>query len=149
LRPTILDDLGLVPAIEFLTQGISKRFGIPITVKGNTDGRLSPQAEVAIYRIVQEALNNTTKHASATHACVQIRRELNKVCLTISDDGIGFDVQSVLGQKGRPGLGLIGMRERLIPLHGECVINSGPGKGTEISIWVPAEDKDADSYPTG
>jgi len=149
LRPTILDDLGLVPAIEFLAQGVSKRFGIPITVEGNTNGRLSPQAEVAIYRIVQEAMNNTTKHASATNACVQIKREGNKVCLTISDDGIGFDVQSVLGQKGRPGLGLIGMRERLIPLHGECVISSSPGKGTEISIWVPSEDKDGDSYPSG
>ncbi len=149
LRPTILDDLGLVPAVEFLAQGVSKRFGIPITVEGSTNGRLSPQAEVALYRIVQEALNNTIKHAAARHAWVRMKPEPNKVYLTISDDGVGFDVQSVLGQKGRPGLGLIGMRERLIPLHGECVINSSTGKGTEISIWVPSEDKDADSYPSG
>jgi len=149
LRPTILDDLGLVPALEFLAQGVSKRFKIPITVEGNTDGRLSPLVEVALYRIVQEALNNTTKHARARHARVQLQRENNKVQLTITDDGIGFDVKAVLGQKGTRGLGLIGMRERLIPLHGEFVIKSGPGQGTAISVFVPSEGKDADSYPSG
>ncbi len=149
LRPTILDDLGLLPAVEFLAQGVSKRFGIPITVEGIAEGRLSPQAEVALYRIAQEALNNTTKHARATHAWIRLERENDKVRLTIADDGVGFDIQSVLGQKGRPGLGLIGMRERLIPLHGECMISSSPGKGTEISVLVPSEGKDAYSYPSG
>ena len=149
LRPTILDDLGLVPALEFLSQGISKRFGIRITVEGNTSGRLSPQVEVALYRIVQETLNNTTKHARATHVSVRLHKELNKIHLTIADDGVGFDLQSVLGQKGRHGLGLVGIRERLIPLHGECIINSSLGKGTEISVTVPSEGKDAYTYPSG
>jgi len=148
LRPTILDDLGLLPAVEFLAQGVSKRFGIPISVEGNTNGRLSPQAEVALYRIAQEALNNTTRHAKAKHAWIRLERESDKVRLTIADDGVGFDVQSVLGQKGRPGLGLIGMRERLIPLQGECMISSSPGKGTEISVLVPSEGEDAYSYPS-
>jgi|GEM_PF-1537681 PAS domain S-box-containing protein len=149
LCPTILDDLGLVPAIEFLAQGVSKRFGIPITVEGNTNGRLSPQVEVALYRIVQEALTNTTRHARATNASVRLQKENNKIHLMISDNGVGFDVQSVLGKKGNRGLGLIGMRERLIPLHGECSIKSAPGKGTEISVTVPSEGKDAYSYPSG
>jgi PAS domain S-box-containing protein len=149
LRPTILDDLGLVPALEFLAQGVSKRFGIRITVEGNTSGRLSPQTEVALYRVVQEALNNTTKHARATHVSVRMHKEQNKIHLSISDDGVGFDVQSVMGQKGRHGLGLLGMRERLIPLRGECIINSSPGKGTEISVLVPSEGKDAYTYPPG
>jgi PAS domain S-box-containing protein len=149
LRPTILDDLGLVPAVEFLTQGVSKRFGIPITVEGDTSGRLSPQVEVALYRIVQEALNNITKHARAGHVAVRLQKEENKIHLTVTDDGAGFDVQSIMGQKGRSGLGLIGIRERLIPLRGECIINSSPGKGTEISVLVPSEGKDAYTYPSG
>jgi PAS domain S-box-containing protein len=149
LRPTILDDLGLVPAVEFLTQGISKRFGIPIAVEGDSGGRLPPQVEVALYRIVQEALNNITKHARATHVTVRLQKEDGKIHLTVADDGAGFDVQSILGQKGRSGLGLIGIRERLIPLRGECIINSSPGKGTEISVLVPSEGKDAYTYPSG
>jgi two-component system, NarL family, sensor histidine kinase DegS len=149
LRPTILDDLGLVPAVEFLTQGVSKRFGIPITVEGDTSGRLSPQAEVALYRIVQEALNNITKHARATQVSVRLEKEENKIRLTITDNGTGFDVQSIMGQKGRTGLGLVGIRERVIPLRGECIINSSPGKGTEISVLVPSEGKDAYTYPSG
>ena len=149
LRPTILDDLGLVPAVEFLTQGISKRFGIPISVEGETSGRLPAQVEVALYRIVQEALNNITKHARASRVTVRLRKEENKIHLTVTDDGAGFDVQSVMGQKGRSGLGLIGIRERLIPLRGECIINSSPGKGTEVSVLVPSEGKDAYSYPSG
>lgn len=149
LRPTILDDLGLVPAVEFLTQGVSKRFGIEIAVEGDTSGRLSPQVEVALYRIVQEALNNITKHARASHVTIRLHKEENKVRLTIADDGAGFDVQSIMGQKGRSGLGLIGIRERLIPLRGECIINSSPGKGTEISVLVPSEGKDAYTYPSG
>lgn len=149
LRPTILDDLGLVPAVEFLAQGVSKRFGIRITVEGNTSGRLSPQVEVALYRIAQEALSNTTKHARATHVSIRLQKELHKIHLTITDDGAGFDVQSVMGQKGRSGLGLIGMRERLIPLRGECIISSSLGKGTEISVLVPMEGKDAYTYPSG
>jgi PAS domain S-box-containing protein len=149
LRPTILDDLGLVPAVEFLAQGVSKRFGVPITVEGDTSGRLPPQVEVALYRIVQEALNNITKHARATHVSVRLQKEQNKIHLTVTDDGAGFDVQAVMGQKGRSGLGLIGIRERLIPLRGECIINSSPGKGTEISVQVPSEGKDAYTYPSG
>jgi two-component system sensor histidine kinase DegS len=149
LRPTILDDLGLVPAVEFLTQGVSKRFGIPITVEGDTSGRLSPQAEVALYRIVQEALNNITKHARATQVSVRLEKEESKIRLTITDNGTGFDVQSIMGQKGRTGLGLVGIRERVIPLRGECIINSSPGKGTEISVLVPSEGKDAYTYPSG
>jgi PAS domain S-box-containing protein len=149
LRPTILDDLGLVPALEFLAQGVSKRFGIRITVEGDTSGRLPAQVEVALYRITQEALNNITKHSGANHVAVRLQKEDNKIHLTVTDDGVGFDVQSVLGQKGRSGLGLIGLRERVIPLRGECIINSSPGKGTEISVLVPSEGKDAYTYPSG
>jgi PAS domain S-box-containing protein len=149
LRPTILDDLGLVPAVEFLTHGVSKRFGIPITLEGDTGGRISPNVEVALYRIVQEALNNITKHARAAHVSIRIRKDQNRIHLTVTDDGAGFDVQTVMGQKGRSGLGLIGIRERLIPLRGECIINSSPGKGTEISVQVPSEGKDAYTYPSG
>ncbi len=149
LRPTILDDLGLVPALEFLAQGVSKRFKIPISVEGSTNGRLSPQLEVALYRVAQEALNNMMRHSKAAHGFIQMKHENNHVLLTIADDGVGFDVPAVMRQKGRQGLGLIGMRERLIPLHGECIINSSPGKGTEVSVLVPSEGKDAYSHSSG
>ena len=149
LRPTILDDLGLIPALEFLAQGVSKRFGIRITVEGDTGGRLPAQVEVALYRITQEALNNITKHSGANYVAARLQKEDNRIRLTVTDDGTGFDVQSVLGQKGRSGLGLIGIRERVIPLRGECIINSSPGKGTEISVLVPSEGKDAYTYPSG
>ncbi len=149
LRPTILDDLGLVPALEFLAQGVSKRFKIPISVEGSTNGRLSPQLEVALYRVAQEALNNMMRHSKAAHGFIQMKHENNLVLLTITDDGVGFDVPAVMQQKGRQGLGLIGMRERLIPLHGECIINSSPGKGTEVSVLVPSEGKDAYSHSSG
>lgn len=107
LRPTILDDLGLFPAIEFLAQGVSRRMGLPITMEGSTEGRLPPLIETALYRIVQEALTNVTKHAQATRVTVRLQREVRKICCSIRDDGIGFDVPAVLARRGERGLGLI------------------------------------------
>lgn len=139
LRPTILDDLGLLPALQFLAQGIAKRSHLSIKVEGSTEGRLSPQLEIAFYRVVQEALTNVAKHAEARDVKVRVWREEKKIHCSVKDDGVGFDVRALAAQKGRRGLGLIGMRERLATVHGTCTIQSSPGRGTEVLASVPEE----------
>lgn len=140
LRPTILDDLGLFPALEFLARGVSTRSGIHISVEGSTGGRLRPPVETALYRIFQESLNNINRHSQARHAWVRLRREQLMVCLSIRDDGVGFDVPAISAREGERGLGLTGMRERVYSLRGTFEIHTMPGKGTEIVIQIPLEE---------
>jgi signal transduction histidine kinase len=148
LRPTILDDLGLVPALEFLTQGISERAQISIVMHGDTGGRLASEVEVVLYRVVQEALNNVVRHAQAKQVHVSIGRAGKIVHCSIRDDGGGFDSKKVAVQKGRGGLGLIGIRERLAAVKGTCIITTSPGHGTEILVTVPMELQSATSNHT-
>jgi len=139
LSPTILDDLGLVPALGLLVEGISKRTRLPITLAGSTDGRLPPTIETALYRIVQEALTNISKHAHATLAKVELGRENQAVRCTIWDNGVGFEPRRVLDRQGERGLGLIGIRERLAPFRGTLELNSSSRVGTELIITIPLQ----------
>ncbi len=139
LRPTILDDLGLVPALEFLAEGVAARSGIAVAVEAAADGRLLPTIETALYRIVKEALTNVTRHAQARRVLVQIRRKERSVFCSVRDDGKGFDVPEALSRRGKRGLGLAGIRERLRPLGGTLDIDSSPGRGTELLISLPVE----------
>ncbi len=140
LRPTILDDLGLRPALEFLAKGFSARTGIAIRVEGSTKGRVNPLVETAIYRIVQEALTNIARHSSADGATIELTRSREWLRCTIRDDGVGFDTKLVhLGDGGHRGLGLLGVRERLDPLGGRIQIRSTPAAGTELSVAVPLQ----------
>ena len=134
LRPTILDNLGLRPALEFLAQGVSRRTGLSITVEGGTEGRLASSVETALYRLVQEALNNVTRHAQAKCVTVRLQRDARVIRCTIGDDGVGFDVTSVFARKREQGLGLIGMRERVNSVGGTLQIISAPGGGTTIAV---------------
>jgi signal transduction histidine kinase len=138
LRPTILDDLGLRPALEFLAEGFTSRTGIPIRVEGTTEGRVDPLVETAIYRVVQEALTNIARHSAASGASIRLRHEHDRLRCTIRDDGVGFDT-TLLRRRGagRSGLGLLGMRERLDALGGRVQIRSTPGGGTELAFAVP------------
>ena len=136
LRPTILDNLGLGPALEFLAQGVSRRTGLSITVEGRTEGRLTSSVETALYRLVQEALNNVTRHAQAKCVTVRLERDAGVIRCTIGDDGVGFDVTSLLARKGEQGLGLIGMRERVNSVGGTLQIISAPGGGTTIAVEI-------------
>ena len=140
LRPTILDDLGLLPAIEFLAEGVSKRTGLSITVEGSMEGRAGTSIETALYRIVQEALNNVTKHARATNVSVRLQHEARQIRCSIRDDGVGFDVPSVLAGQGKQGLGLSEIRERLDALGGILDITSARGQGTELRLTIPCGD---------
>jgi signal transduction histidine kinase len=143
LRPTILDDLGLLPALEFLARGVSARTGITIEVDGPIDCRLPPRVEIALYRIVQEALTNATRHAQPTRVSVHVSHEPGRVACTVRDDGVGFDGVAVMGRAGH-GLGLAGMRERLSALGGQLGIDSGLGQGTRLTIQIPLEENDGD-----
>jgi two-component system, NarL family, sensor histidine kinase UhpB len=147
LRPTILDDLGLGPALEFLSDGVSKRTKLRVTVEGSTIGRLAAPVETALYRIVQEALNNATRHAQASRATIRLEQNGQLVRCLISDDGIGFDVPATINRKGHTGLGLIGIRERLNAIGGAYRIISAPGQGTTLQVEIPLEAQDATQDP--
>jgi signal transduction histidine kinase len=140
LRPTILDDLGIGPALEFLAEQVTKRTGIRVTVEGSSGGRLSSAIETTLYRVAQESLTNVVRHARAM--CVKIRLEHDRrtVRCAITDDGVGFDVPAVLSRKGEHGLGLLAMRERLASLQGTVKIESAPGRGTRLLVAIPMEN---------
>jgi signal transduction histidine kinase len=141
LRPPMLDDVGLVPALDFMAEGVSKRSGVSIVVEGRIPKRLPPLAEIAIYRSVQEALTNVTKHAKASHVTVSLQEQqadnLATVVCSIQDDGQGFQLPSISSDSPRRGLGLLGIEERIKALGGSLDVKSAPGLGTELLISVP------------
>ncbi|TMQ27602.1 MAG: hypothetical protein E6K65_13825 [Nitrospirae bacterium] len=137
LRPTILDDWGLLPALKFLAEGVTARTGLFIKVEGESAPSLSPLLATTLYRIVQEALTNVTRHAKATQVKVTIQHELQTLRCSIKDNGVGFDVSSLSARTGERGLGLIGIRERLNSLGGSPSLVSTPGHGTELVITIP------------
>jgi PAS domain S-box-containing protein len=138
LRPSILDDLGLVPACQLLAEGVSKRAGLRISVSGSTRGRLPADVETALYRVVQEALNNVVRHARARTVTVRFDRVGHRLRGHVRDNGAGFDV-SAAGRSGNHGLGLSGMRERLVAVRGRLHVTSTPGSGTSVEFDLPLE----------
>ena len=137
LRPTILDDWGLLPALKFLAEGVTARTGLFIKVEGESAPSLSPLLATTLYRIVQEALTNVTRHAKATQVKVTLQHELQTLRCSIKDNGVGFDVSSLSARTGERGLGLIGIRERLHSVGGSPSLVSTPGRGTELVITIP------------
>src|SRR5258708_7405845 len=123
LRPTVLDNLGLVAALEFLAEKVRKRTRLNVSVIANSGARLPAAIETALYRIVQEALNNTVKHAQAHSVRIDLQAAPHKIICSIHDDGRGFDAK--LHQDAH-GLGLIGIRERLSTLAGALRITTEP-----------------------
>jgi len=145
LRPTVLDDLGWIPAIRFLADGVSKRANLTIQIETTIADRLPAPIEIVLYRIVQEALTNVAKHSRATRVAIHISRENRIVCCSIEDNGVGFD-RKAAQSNGKPrGLGLIGMQERLNAIGGTLAIDSAIGQGTKVSIRLPMEVSHATS----
>jgi signal transduction histidine kinase len=140
LRPTILDDWGLLPALKFLAEGVAARAGLLITVEGDSELSLSPLLSTTLYRIVQEAFTNVARHAKATEVTVTIQHELKTLRCSIKDNGVGFDVSSLSAHIGERGLGMIGIRERLKCLGGSLSLVSSVGQGTELVITIPRTD---------
>jgi signal transduction histidine kinase len=143
LHPPLLDDLGLAAAIEWYLREFSKRYGIHVDLVHDPMPRLAPAAEAASYRIVQEALTNVAKHSRATTCRVRIRQIRGTVLITIEDDGIGFD-PTASTRSADPGLGLVGIRERVSRLSGTLQIESAPGKGTRLIVALPVQVSAAD-----
>jgi signal transduction histidine kinase len=102
------------------------------------DGRLAPETEGAVYRIIQEALTNVAKHAKATSCRVYLQRLTNTLLVTIEDDGVGFVTADTRTADGTRGLGLVGIRERVAQLCGTVRLESCAGKGTRLTVEVPA-----------
>jgi len=148
LRPTILDDLGWIPAVQFLADGISKRGNLPIHIEASFSGRLPSTIETTLYRIVQESLTNAVKHAKASNVWIRAWKEEGVLLCTIRDDGEGFDAHVTQGTSRRKGLGLIAMKERASAIGGILQIESSPGNGTELSIRLPLEGDHANSHRT-
>ncbi len=139
LRPAILDDLGLLPALEWLIGELTKEYGVKTNLQiVGSERRFSPEAELILFRIVQEALRNIAKHAQATKSEVKIEFNKQKVQVTISDDGIGFKLPQNLGDLVQTGkLGLAGMQERVQLLGGSLALKPEVGKGTTIVANIP------------
>ena len=132
LRPSMLDDFGLVPALNWHAREMSKRTGLNVRITADpSSGDLPEEHKTCIYRLVQEALNNAARHASARNLQVTVKTERDRVTFSVQDDGSGFDKSSVRG------LGLLGMEERVGRLGGKLQIDSRPGRGTTISAELP------------
>jgi len=136
LRPPMLDDLGLEAAIQSHVQDFSARWQINVNFTSSGLGRLPPNVELVLYRIVQEALSNVAKHASASRVETRLSRKGRTLRLLVEDDGCGFDVEAAKGSR-QSGLGLFGMEERLALISGTLRVESSPGKGTRLSAEVP------------
>lgn len=135
LRPVMLDNLGLAPTLEWLTQDFEKRSGIVVELTmPDEDLGASGDAATAVFRIVQEALTNVARHAQASRVRVDILRKAGNVCVSVADNGKGFNED---GARTRS-FGVLGMRERAYVLGGSFAIDSTPGKGTRVTATIPA-----------
>jgi len=143
MRPTALDDLGLLPALRFLAEGVGRRAGLAVQVEDAVHERLPAEVETVLYRAAQEALTNVARHARATRAMVRVEREDRQVVLTVSDDGVGFDIRA--GDAPRSGIGVTGIRERVASVGGTLEIISSPGAGTMLRVPIPVHDHAAHS----
>jgi signal transduction histidine kinase len=139
LRPSVLDELGLVAVLRDTTTEFAERTGVPVKLGcGELTARLPAETELALYRILQEALKNLEQHARAHHVTVCLKQQDDFVQLTIADDGIGFDAeQHAARRKGKGVLGLLGMRERAAYVGGTLTVKSGRRAGTEIEVRIP------------
>ncbi|MCX6033002.1 MAG: sensor histidine kinase [Chloroflexi bacterium] len=139
LRPSLLDDLGLVAALRWYVDRQGQRAGIATRfIAEPADPRLRAEIETACFRLVQEALTNVVRHAQAHSVTVELRQVGAGLRLRVRDDGHGFDVPAALARAARgESLGLLGMQERVALLDGQIVIRSTPGQGAEILVMLP------------
>ncbi len=139
LRPTIIDDLGLVSAIRWLAENNLEVSGIKVGLKViGQETRLTPELEITLFRVVQEVVSNISRHAQANQVTISLHFKKRAVRLRVRDNGCGFDVNEAITSQDRPrGLGLLGMKERIEFAHGTMNIRSRLGGGTGINIEIP------------
>jgi two-component system, NarL family, sensor histidine kinase DegS len=138
LRPPILDDLGLVPALEFLAKSASMRWGLSVNVDATPlHHQLASTVETTLYRVAQEGLSNAIRHADATRVDIKLRETRHRVKCSVRDNGVGLGVKRGKGRRG--GLGLREIRERIDALGGVVCLSPRPGRGTNLSVEIPLE----------
>jgi len=151
LRPSMLDDLGLVPALRWQAREVSKRTSMDVSVAAELiSDDLPDEYKTCIYRVVQEALHNSSRHSHASAVRIRVQQEPRRLTLSIQDDGQGFDVTQMKG------LGLLGIQERVAQLGGICHVHSEPGAGTVLTVELPfngseengiSSARETDSHP--
>jgi signal transduction histidine kinase len=140
LRPSMLDDFGLVPALDWQARETAKRTGMRVQVASEIVDELPEEHKTCIYRVVQEALNNCAQHAQASAVQVAVRSGSSQILLSVQDDGSGFDTAHVRG------MGLLGMEERVRHLGGTFEIDSKPGLGTKLQVHLPFAAINGDNH---
>ncbi len=142
LRPSMLDELGLLSSLEWYVGHYAKRNEIMVNLDYLlTDEYLLSDQQIVLYRITQEALTNIARHANAKNVDIIIRRKDGNILSTIKDDGDGFDYEAVTETESlKKSAGLFGMKERVRLVNGEIYIKTKPGDGTEIQITIPIEE---------
>jgi len=138
LRPGVLDQVGLVPALEILTEELNRENRVKTSLEvAGSERRLTPETELALFRIAQEALRNVKKHSTATKTALRLKFTRSKIKLTVSDNGTGFELPGMLSDFATEGkLGLIGLQERTRLLNGKLLVRSGLGRGTTVVVEV-------------
>jgi signal transduction histidine kinase len=149
LRPSMLDDLGLIPALKWQARECAKRTSMNVSVAADLDSDdLPDEYKTCVYRVVQEALHNCERHSHAATVRIRVEQKLDRLTLVIQDDGQGFDVRQMKG------VGLLGIQERVARLGGRSSVHSQPGDGTILSVELPfteeprsTETRGTDSHP--
>jgi signal transduction histidine kinase len=143
LQPTGLAEEGLAAALEKLVAAFRVRVDLAVTLYGDTDLRLPADVETAVFRIVQEALNNAAKHARATEVTVTVAVLEDRLRVTVEDDGVGFDMEAPAGEAdGSSGLGMRSMRDRAAAAGLTLRVTSSPGRGTLVSVEAPLPEEE-------
>ncbi|HHX63460.1 MAG TPA: sensor histidine kinase, partial [Chloroflexi bacterium] len=143
LRPPVLDEYGLLAALQWEGARLEGRTGIGVDVVGSeTEPRLNLWVETALFRIAQEALTNVVKHAQATHVDVALSTEDDTLRMIVADNGVGFDPQQAREMDGDGGWGLRTMVERAEAIGGSCHVESRPGEGTRVIVQVSRQQYD-------
>ena len=139
LSPSILEDLGLLSALKYLVEGVGKHLTVQPSLEVEDLNSLFPaEAQIIIYRIFQECLNNIAKHAGTCQVAVTVRRDGEAVTFSLEDDGCGFEVDQVMGRAASErGLGLAALDERARILGGSCKVSSRRGAGTKVVCTIP------------
>ena len=142
LRPPLIDEMGLVPALSGYLDSVSERAGIPISMRGDKDlGTLPANVPITVFRVVQEAVTNVIRHAGSCRIDVTVRRDGAGIDVSVEDDGKGFDVGQTMERAATgKAIGLLGMQERVSMTGGEIEIDSTPGRGTRIRVRLPLSE---------
>jgi signal transduction histidine kinase len=144
LRPSMLDDLGLIPALKWQARECAKRTSMSVNVATKLDSDdLPDEYKTCVYRVVQEALHNCERHSHGTTVSIRVERKLDRLTLIIQDDGQGFDVRQMKG------VGLLGIQERVARLGGKASVHSKPGDGTVLSVELSLTEEQRSTETRG